>query len=300
MPIYLAPISRRRFLARSLAAGAGLVLAPKSLRARTVDPSCWAFLSDLHLAADASTVFRDVNMANHFKTVSAELLALPQSPAGVFITGDCAYNRGEPGDYTRFKELLQPLREAQFPIHLALGNHDHRDHFWAAFPGEKPASPAVANRQFALFKTDLVNWLILDSLDKTQSTPGVLGPDQLRWLADILDANPNKPAVILVHHNPGLDGGNMGLKDTPEFLEVIRPRKQVKAYIFGHTHHWSVERDSSGIHFVNLPPVAYVFREGEPSGWVLATLKENSLRLELRGLDPTHKAHGQVFDLVWR
>ena len=81
---------------------------------------------------------------------------------------------------------------------------------------------------------------------------------------------------------------------------VIRPRRQVKAYIYGHTHTWRAEKDSSDIHLINLPPVAYVFREGEPSGWVRAILQSDSMRLELRCLDIEHKAHGQIVDLKWR
>ena len=92
----------------------------------------------------------------------------------------------------------------------------------------------------------------------------------------------------------------MGLKDTLPLLDIIRPRKQLKAYIYGHTHHWSVERDGSGIHLVNLPPVGYVFREGEPSGWVHANLTASGMTLELRCVDPSHKAHGQRFHLDWR
>jgi len=69
--------------------------------------------------------------------------------------------------------------------------------------------------------------------------------------AATLDANSKKPALVLVHHNPGLTG-NLGLKDTAAFLEIIRPRRQVKAYIYGHTHTWRVEKDSSGIHLINL------------------------------------------------
>ncbi len=301
MPIHLAPLSRRRFLARSLAAGAGLVLAPElRAEAKAVDEASWALLSDVHLAANKSLIFRGINMTDHFNHVARELMALPQRPAGVFITGDCAYNRGETADYGLVKELLEPVRESQMAVHLALGNHDNRERFWGAFQDEAQATRPVPDRQTALLKTPQVNWFILDSLDKTQSTPGRVGPEQLKWLADALDANPSQPALVLVHHNPGIDGGNMGLKDTHRFLEVIRPRKQVKAYIFGHTHHWSVEQDSSGIHFVNLPPVAYVFREGEPSGWVHATLQDSALRLELRCVDPSHKAHGQVFNLAWR
>ena len=43
----------------------------------------------------------------------------------------------------------------------------------------------------------------------------------------------------MVHHNPGV-GANIGLKDTSAFLDVIRPRKQVKAYVYGHTHTWKI------------------------------------------------------------
>jgi hypothetical protein len=128
----------------------------------------------------------------------------------------------------------------------------------------------------------------------------LLGQEQLNWLAQALDAEPNTPALVLVHHNPGITGGNMGLKDTLALFEVIRPRKQVKAYIFGHTHHWQVEQETSGLHLINLPPVAYVFREADPSGWVHATVASGSLRLELRCLDTAHKAHGQIAELKWR
>ena len=92
----------------------------------------------------------------------------------------------------------------------------------------------------------------------------------------------------------------MGLKDTLAFLEIIRPRKQVKAYIYGHTHNWKVEQDPSGIHLINLPPVAYVFREGEPSGWVHTTVGQEGMRLEFRSVDPAHKAQGEIHNLAWR
>jgi len=165
---------------------------------------------------------------------------------------------------------------------------------------EKSAKAPVAERQTALLKTPKVNWFILDSLEKTQATPGFLGQEQLDWLGKALDKNSDTPAIVLIHHNPGITGGNMGLKDTLALFDVIRPRKQVKAYIYGHTHHWSVEKDESGIHLINLPPVAYVFKAGEPSGWVHATMLEKGMRLELRSLDHSHNPHGQIVELDWR
>jgi Icc protein len=301
MPIHLAPISRRRFLQRAAVAGAGLALTPDLLaEVKPRDADAWALLSDTHLAADRSFLFRGINMVEHFKIVSRELLGLTKRPAGVIVSGDCAYNQGESGDYTLLSELLYPIRQAQMPVHLALGNHDQREHFWAAFQDQRTEPRPLIDRQAALLQTPRVNWFILDSLDKTLSTPGLLGHEQLDWLAKSLDEHEQKPALVLVHHNPGLNGGNMGLKDTLSFLEIIRPRKQVKAYIYGHTHHWQVEQDPSGIHFVNLPPVAYVFHDGDPSGWVQATMKPDGMRLELRCIDPSHKAHAEIHDLTWR
>jgi 3',5'-cyclic AMP phosphodiesterase CpdA len=186
------------------------------------------------------------------------------------------------------------------PVHLALGNHDNRERFWEALQEEKTASRPLADRQVALVRTPRANWFVLDSLEKTLATPGSLGQEQLDWLAGALDANPDKPALVLVHHNPGEIASVSGLKDTEALFAVIRPRMQVKAYIFGHTHVWYVDKDVSGIHLVNLPPVAYVFKPGEPAGWVHATLERKGIRLELRCVDPADKSHGQVAKLQWR
>ena len=301
MPIHLAPITRRQFLARSLAAGAGVAFGSKLFAAaKPTNADFWALLSDTHLAADRNLLERGINMTDHFTTVSRELLALPQNPAGVFVTGDCAFNNGEKGDYAVFADLLGPIRGGQMHVHLALGNHDNRERFWDAFEQERAAKRPLQDRQVALLLTPKVNWFILDSLEQTRSTPGLLGREQLDWLAQALDAHPKTPALVLIHHNPGLEGGNMGLKDTLLLYEVIRPRKQVKAYIYGHTHNWNVEQDASGIHLINLPPVAYVFQPGKPSGWVQATVRAGGMRLELRCVDRTHTAHGQVVDLQWR
>jgi len=299
MPIYLPPISRRRFLRRSLLAAAGLAVAPRVFAAqKPIEQNFWALFSDPHIAADRALLHNSVNMSDHFEKVVEEVAALPVSPAGIFVNGDCAFNSGEKNDYATFARALKPLRET--PIHLTLGNHDSREHFLDVLKSEKAAKPPVENKLALMVTAPNVNWFVLDSLDKTLSTPGVLGKPQLDWLAKTLDANAEKPALVMLHHNPGLTANVPGLTDTAALLEVIRPRKQVKAYFFGHTHSWSVTQDDSGIHFINLPPTAYVFKEGKPNGWVRATVSDGGMKLELRCLDTTHKQHGEVNDLKWR
>ncbi len=299
MPICLPPLNRRHFLRRALAAGAGLCFAPELLAAaRGANSNTWALLADPHIAAAPASVNRGVNMTQHLAAVADEVVALAERPAGAFVVGDCAFNKGEPADYAQFSKLLEPVRASGVPLHLTLGNHDERENFWTALKEKKVKRP-VADRQAALVATELVNWIMLDSLAKTLQTPGLLGPEQLKWLTDTLDANRTKPAIILVHHNPGLDG-NIGLIDSPALLEILRPRKQVKAWVYGHTHNWKISRDESGLHLVNLPPVSYIFRPGDPMGWVHATLRPDGMKLELRCLDPQHKDQGQIVDLKWR
>lgn len=301
MPIQLNPISRRTFLRRAALTGAGLAFVPQLQAARRrTDASSFALLADTHIAADAAKIKSGINMTKHFNAVAREIIGLPQLPTRAFIVGDCALSSGEPGEYAQLTSLLEPLRAAGLTLNLALGNHDDRENFWAAIESQKAALRPIANKQVALVKTKHVNWLMLDSLETTLQTPGALGEDQLRWVEKTLDAERTVPTVVLVHHNPGEDNKIAGLKDTEAFWEIIRPRKQVKAWIYGHTHNWKVSQDTSGVHLVNLPPVAYIFREGDPSGWIHATTRPNGMKLELRSIDPKHPAHGQVVDLKWR
>jgi Icc protein len=301
MPIHLRPLSRRNFLQRSLLAGGALTVAPELLAAkRRTDADSWVFFSDTHISADAEKIARNINMSEHLQTASKEVLELSQRPAGLFVVGDCAFNQGEPEDYKQFTKLIEPLRADGFPLHLTLGNHDQREHFRAALSTDKSSQRPVADKQVALVKSSDVNWFILDSLETTLKTPGSLGEAQLEWLAKTLDANDRKPAVVLIHHNPGTRDGVAGLKDTEALFAIIRPRTQVKAWVFGHTHVWHVKEDSSGIHLVNLPPVAYLFHPTDPAGWVHANIRKDGMKLELRCLDRSHKDHGQIVDLKWR
>ena len=301
MPIYLPPLSRRGFLQRTLLAGAGLAAAPVLFAAeRRTNANAWALLADPHIAGDPLRVERSINMTDHLRAVTQDLLAWPQRPAGAFIVGDCAFSRGEPGDYAALIGLLEPLRRDALPLHLALGNHDQRENFWAALATPPAVKRPVADKQVALIRSPRVNWFVLDSLEQTLTTPGSLGAAQLAWLAEALDANRDTPAVVLIHHNPGTAESIRGLKDTEALFQVIRPRAQVKAYIFGHTHHWKVTVDPSGIHLINLPPVAYTFMANDPSGWVYAAAEREGMRLELRCLERTHPDHARTVDLKWR
>ena len=301
MPIHLPPLSRREFVRRTMIAGAGWVVGSRLQGATpATDEHMWALLSDSHVAADRAKEARGINMAVNLESVVADVLKQPRRPAGALVNGDLAFNTGETGDYATFVELVRPLRAAGVPLHLGLGNHDHRERFWAGLRDTPSVPRPVVDRHAALVRSARANWLVLDSLDKTNSSPGLLGETQLAWLAKTLDAHPTTPALVMVHHNPSPAPDKKPLIDEDALYAVIRPRRQVKAYVFGHSHRWHVQEDPSGIHLVNLPATGYVFDAAQPSGWVSATIEPRGMRLQLRCVNSKRADHGQTVNLAWR
>jgi len=303
MPVTLPQLSRREFLRRTALAGAVATLAPSSYAGwfgKSRDQHTFAFFSDTHIAADNTTVSRAVNVADHLAACVRELVAWPVKPAAVIVNGDLALKEGLADDYATFGKLVEPLR-ALAPIHLNLGNHDERENFWSGLPRDAAKLKPVPQRQCAVFSSARANWFLLDSLDKTNSTPGELGAAQLAWLAQELTARPDKPAIIVGHHNLQTPGSVDGLKlETAAMDELFTKHRQVKAFIFGHTHNWNISRHATGVHLINLPPTGYVFKAGRPSGWVRATLANDGMEIELRCHDPKHPEHAQVQTLKWR
>jgi len=301
MPATLPQLSRRTFLKRAALAGAAALAAPPSfagLFGKARDPHTFAFFSDTHVAADTQQTYLGVNMAGNLGACVRELAAWPVKPAAVIVSGDLTFKTGQPEDYATFGKLLQPVR-ALAPVHLTLGNHDERTNFWKAFPRDAARLKPVPDKEVACFASDRANWFLLDSLEATARTPGRLGPAQLDWLAEELNRRPDKPAIVVCHHPLDITG-LMGLKDSTEFETLLARHRQVKAFVFGHTHNWNVDQLPSGVHLVNLPQAAYPFQAGNPSGWVRATLSPDGAEFELRCLDPHHPAHGQVKKLKWR
>ncbi|MFO0903985.1 MAG: metallophosphoesterase [Pirellulales bacterium] len=303
MPVTLQPFDRRHFLRASFAAGA-LCFGPRTLRAADggspIDPDRFVLFSDTHVWAKRDELVREVNMAKNLQQACREALAGEKRPAQVLVCGDCAYLTGEADDYAVLVELLQPLREAQVPVHLVLGNHDHRERFRAALPSDGAGEKAgLAERHVTIVRAPRANWFLLDSLDVTNKTPGVLGDAQRQWLARALDAHADRPALVMVHHNLDERPTPSGLVDTPALLELLVPRKHVKALFYGHSHQWAVsQRD--GLHVVNLPPTAYVFDKKLPNGWVDAQAADDRLTLQLHCLDAAHPRQGEMHELRWR
>jgi Icc protein len=319
MPITLPPISRRSFLSASAAAAASILTGCSHMvrDPRPSDPNRFVLLSDTHIHYDRRW-FHDgkVNTWENFEQVSRHILAQATLPSKAFVCGDCVYLQGRYDDYMTLTQAVGPLRQEGIAVHMALGNHDHRENFGSVMPIDSSREESVADRQVMLVATPYANWYLLDSLVVTNQTPGRLGEKQLAWLAGSLDAHADKAAIIMLHHNPDeptripsvTDGKSAadaamakvsGLIDTKALLEVILPRKNVKMCIYGHTHVWQ-HADRDGLHLLNLPPTAWVFSAERPNGYVAATLRADGASFQLHCLKANHPQNGKTLDLKWR
>lgn len=300
MPIHLPPLSRRGFLKATFAAGAAAMLPGRVGGAEpSLDPNRVAILADTHVWENTGEPYHGVKPAETCKAALAQVLALSPRPAHLVIAGDLAHLAGLPGDYAVLKRLLAPVRRGGVAVHLVLGNHDHRANAFAAFPDAKPAGKApVPHKHVAVAETPRADFLLLDSLDETNVTPGLLGEAQRAWLARTLDAG-GKPALVLAHHNPDRREKPSGLVDTPALFEALAPRRRAKAYVFGHTHAWSY-RKQGDVHLVNAPATAHIFDKKQPRGWLDARLEEGGVCLTLRTVDEGDPRCGKATRLAWR
>ena len=265
-----------------------------------VDPHRVVLISDLHVDADRNHVERDANMADNLARTVTAIASLHPRPAYVIINGDLAHWFGNPEDYVVAITLLQPIRDAGVPMYYAVGNHDHRENLWKAFPDAVHSHPPVPGRQITLVESPRVDWYLLDSLLEINGVPGSIGEAQLAWLAQSLGARPTKPAIVMSHHQPDFEPVVKGLIDTQALLDVISPRKQVKALFYGHTHRWVHAQQADGMHWVNIPTTGYVFYKEQPTGWVDVALSDRGATLQLICLNSSDPQHLQKRELIWR
>jgi 3',5'-cyclic-AMP phosphodiesterase len=300
MPITLSPISRRRWIKGSLAAA----LVPAWSKAQEAAAAeTWVLFSDTHIAADAKLESRGAVMAEHLARCVNQVLKIEQKPFGVLLNGDVAFLDGQKEDYDTFLSVISPLRESAIQIHCTLGNHDDRKNFIAAMTSPQDPHP-VEGKHVEVLSSATMNWVLLDSLLEINKTPGQLGEAQLGWLDRTLSSLADKPTVVMSHHNPQgpVPEGKKatGMLDSDALFTVLARHKKVKALIYGHTHTWEHKlHEATGIHLINLPPVAYVFNQAKPNGWVMARATAEKLELELRALNPAHEQHGGKIVVSW-
>ena len=305
MPIILQPITRRQFIKGSLALGGTAIMPSRALAAGAskgagLDQNRVALLADTHITADPNDVYpgtkwpgspvkegehESVNMAQCLADAAKSVIALNPRPAHLIVNGDCAHSIGKGAEYGEFLRLVEPIRAAGITVHVTIGNHDNRKNVWELLPFLKEEHMGV---QAGVIELPHANLVLLDS------GKGVLGDEQLNWLAKQLDERAEKPALIFSHYNPYPNRGVRpikGMRDGSALLKLLAERKHARAYFYGHTHEWQHNRRDH-LHLINQPAVSYYFGKGHAHGWVDMTLTETSADLELYCINRKNKQHG--------
>lgn len=306
MPITLPPIARRQFIRGAMVLGGGALVTPRVLATAdgegdALDKNRVALLADTHISADPNRVYpgtkwpgspvKDgeheyVHIAKCLEETVKSVIALNPRPAHLIINGDCAFSRGEEVEYSQFLRFVEPIRAAGVTVHVTIGNHDSREHLWKSLPFLQKEQMGI---QAGVVELPYANIVLLDSGKK-----GVLGEEQLNWLAKQLDARGDKPALVFGHYNPYPNRGVRpikGMSDGAILLKILGERKHARAYVYGHTHEW--QHDQWGhLHLINQPAVSYYFGKGHAHGWVDMKLTQSSADLELYCINRNHKQHG--------
>jgi predicted phosphodiesterase len=292
MSITFPALKRREFLLGTLAAGLTGTLFSKNTFAAEKKTDHWVFLSDTHVPGNPDQTQGVNNPNKNFADVRNAVLQLADKPQGIIVTGDFAYLQGKPEDYQQLAAQITPYTEAGIPVHVALGNHDRLNNFFAAFTHLKKENSPILNRNILVLETPNCNFFLLDSLFEEEYGNGYFGHPQRKWLAKELDARENKPAILFAHHN------REALVDDTFFWSTLRVRKQVKAYIYGHTHVYR-QSISDDIHLINLPALGWEFEKGkQPLGWSDVLISEDGIQLTLHTVKE-HPKNNDIRQFNW-
>ncbi len=189
-------------------------------------------LTDLHLSTpDAPDPHLHSETAATLAGVLERIRALTPAPDFIVLSGDLT-NRGDGASYRLLRRMLAEL---PVPVVPALGNHDRRAGFRAAFEGHgaDPEAPLFHHRVLAGLHV-----IALDSLVPGRVGGGI-GPDQFAALDTALQSHADLPRLLVCHHPPHAAGAlaweALNAADSDRLAERLRGRGVV-AMLSGHVH----------------------------------------------------------------
>jgi 3',5'-cyclic-AMP phosphodiesterase len=212
-----------------------------------------AQLTDTHLFAEAGRAMMGVDSAASLQAVVGQVKALPRQPDIVLLTGDLSQDE-TPESYKRLREAVEPLTVTTYTIP---GNHD------------VPAlmQPILQGGVFQTarnFQAGGWNVVLLDTAVPEQPF-GELAEAQLAFLDEKLQAMPELPGLLVLHHPPCpvqcpcMDA--IRLNNADAFYHVVDQHPQVKIVLFGHIHQ-AFEGDRQGVSYLGSPSTCVQLKPG--------------------------------------
>jgi len=198
-----------------------------------------AQISDPHVRP-AGQLYQGVVDSNRmFEEAIAHLHALGRRPDLVLLTGDLV-DEGRPEEYAQVRRLLAQL---SIPYLVIPGNHDHRENFRTAF-ADHAYLPATGALHYCI-DTHPVRIVALDSC-----IPGLhhghVDAEGLAWLQRTLEADREKPTLLMLHHPPFTSGipymDSYRYIDTAPLEAIVRSVGNIELVLCGHVHRTMLRR----------------------------------------------------------
>lgn len=219
-------------------------------------PKLLVQLSDTHIRLPGQLAYRRVDTSAFLAQAVASVLALPQAPTAVVVTGDLT-DFGRADEYAQLRSLLAPLA---CPVYLLPGNHDDRAALRQAFPDHTWLHES--GDAFLQYTVDL-GGLRLVAIDTsvTKAPHGELDGASLAWLDAALAEDRTTPTIVAMHHPPFATFiGHMdeiGLQQGGRELAVVIARHpQVERIVCGHLHR-SIQARFAGTIAMTAPSTAH-------------------------------------------
>jgi Icc protein len=193
-----------------------------------------AQITDLHITTGADPLTRLRN-EQRLRQVLRSIHKLQPRPVAIIASGDLV-DRGQAAEYAELKSILA---SAEIPIYFAVGNHDRRAAFLAAFEGPGARCDDDGLVQYAVDFGEL-RMVVCDTLEEGDDRSGFTEA-RAAWLAATLAADPDTPTVVVLHHPPILSGVKWMDPDPDApwigyLAEAIRGQDQVRVVLCGHVH----------------------------------------------------------------
>ena len=194
-----------------------------------------AQITDFHISLPGERMDEMFRTASFLEAAVEHICSFEPSPDLVLATGDLV-DKGFPQEYDRLRDILAPI---DVPIYVIPGNHDDRGEMRNAFEN---GGYLPADGTFLPYVID--HWPIrLIALDTVipGKISGELCEERLRWLADRLAEEPDRPTLIFMHHPPiksgisamdrhGFDSG------AREMGNIVGKYSNIERIICGHLH----------------------------------------------------------------
>jgi 3',5'-cyclic AMP phosphodiesterase CpdA len=192
-----------------------------------------AQITDTHVLPEGRKLGDLLDTNAQLEAAVRQLNGLSTPADVVLVTGDLT-DDGEGGSYAVLHARLSGL---DCPFYLIPGNHDRRQAMIAAFP-DHAYLPREGFLQYAV-EAHPLRLIALDTLVEGHDE-GALCEERLTWLDATLAEEPDRPALIFMHHPP-LDSGiwwmdAMGLAGVRGLRAVLDRHRQVRLIVCGHVH----------------------------------------------------------------